>query len=285
MKRILVASSYEHSPETRKRFIPEAWEDRNYKEEETKKEEEERIFREIKAQLKKENSNITIIKKPSVLGVTQILSDQFLYEPFTQVIHLVDTPSGIVPMEGDSRQACMFRNTRVIKKSKYTFSFGMHSQMLEDAEMKIVTTIYAVEGANVIPIQKYLDNPISPAKRLDILGKILQLAHSLRRKVLDPMSIFISEDRNVDAVYIPTERKSVSVTEYMMFLLNVLLNTYTVMERAIIVREMTMGINGRISEKMYRILRLVHKLVTSKEDTQIVHLEVSEYIASCMKSI
>lgn len=284
MKRILVAHSYQHRPEITKRFAPETWEDHNYKEEETRKEEEERIFNEIKRHLKKETSNITVIKKQNTLGVAQILYDQFLYEPFVQVVHLVETPSGIVPVEGDCREATFFRNTRVAKRSKYTFGQEITNSFTNEPEMKILSSIYAVEGVNVKSVYKYLEGTVALKKRLEILDKILKIGHSLKRRVIDPLSIFISEIRTIDVIYIPTERINISSTEYMMFVLSVLLDTYTVMEKAIIVREMTMGVKGRIRDEIYQILRLVYELVSEKEDITQIYTKLSEYITNCMKS-
>ncbi|KAI5189444.1 hypothetical protein NEMIN01_0507 [Nematocida minor] len=284
MKRILVAPSYTHAAETTKRSAPDVWQDSNYREEETKKEEEERIFKEIKRHLKRTNENMTIVKKTNFLKTTRILTDMTLYDSFIRVIHLVDTPAGIAPVEADYKDTPMFNSPRGIKKSKYTFKTEMTQSLINNSSVRIVSTIYAIEGRNTRNLYKYLDKSVSLIKRLSILDQLIKLSLSLNKKILDPNSIYIQDERSTNILYIPTERNTVSTTEYMMFVVSVLLNTYTVMERAIVVRELTMKAQGSINSEVYNILLLLHKGTASK-DWASAYTEASEYIVKYMKII
>lgn len=283
MKKILAVPEQTFR-ETTKRSLPETWYENYNKEEETKQEEERRLFKEIKRDIRYNHSNNTIIKRRNSFNVTKILSDLSLYSSFVRVIYLVDTSTGLFPLEAYSKaDALELSSNRTVKKARYTFKSQTPIAILNNS-LKIVSSIYEIEGKYVSKGVDYLGRKAPLARRLLVLEKLVKLSISLDRPVLDPASIYVQEEGNINILYIPMERINVNMIEYMIFLVGLLVNPYTVMERVDVIRKLSVVREDKVSEGVERILVLLYDGMKSTKWAKS-YSEIAAYIVQYMNTI
>ncbi|KAH9387355.1 uncharacterized protein NEMAJ01_2251 [Nematocida major] len=244
-----------------KRQVPEAWQDMHHYEEETTAEEETRLFKEIRMQLKNCSIETTVFKRKTPSSSTRVLSNMCLYSAFSRVIYLVETGTGLFPLEAYSKDLPLI-NRKSIKKPRYTFKSLTPKAILSDS-MKIAASIYEVEGKYLRRGEAYISQRVPLLAGLRILNRLLLISVEINKPVLDPESVYVQEEGGVNALYIPVERLHVETMEYKIFLAGLVINTHTVMERVEIVKNILQG--GETQKEEHRILKSVYAAMASTE--------------------
>ncbi|KAI5165414.1 hypothetical protein NEIRO03_0391 [Nematocida sp. AWRm78] len=226
-----IAAQQNYFLQTSKRRAPESWREINQRySKETKQDELARVSEETKSSLLGTNPNTQIIKKSRPLSMQSMLIYTALCPSFIKVVYLAETQMGISPVEIYSKDLPTLTADSTVKKVRYS-SCNTQPVPLLDKSMKVYQGMFQIPSS-MVPIAEM--DKLPKKTRLTMLIKLLSISIALNQPVLDINSIFIQKTSD-DLLYIPSsnkKKKSTCVSEYMVCVLGLLLDTYTIMERA-----------------------------------------------------
>jgi len=247
MKRIEI-EPYSSGLISKRRAAPETWKRPTYLQGGTLKENEEEIYRAIKKKVESGRAK-TLIRKPSS-------SFDYTQNPFaisappalTNVINLVPAGVVVVPTEIYSKTEPVFymgdhyageKRVRYSCKGPgiYGGAQGIPSAIVPNA----LSTLYVLEG-RYVKAKTYAERAKREAghKKIRLLYAVIEAALSAQKPVLDTSSIYI-EESGESLAYLPVEKKKKSTGDFFMFLVSLVVDTYTVMERAAVLEEIKSG--------------------------------------------
>ncbi|KAI5189064.1 hypothetical protein NECID01_0419 [Nematocida sp. AWRm77] len=262
-----------------KRGIPETWKVHTQTANQSISEKEEEVFQAITEEVQKEKARSTIVRRKISSEEYKPSGALFSSVPgLTRVIYIVRIENEVVPVEVYSREEkpLFLMSRRALgtgKRVRYSCKKMCTSELLYNAaEKNVLSALYVLEGKYRRLVTHCRKNIPGGERNLSLVYQLLSLSIERNTSVLDLSSVYVEEGKEHSALtYLPLERKKKSADEYLLFLIGLAIPTYTVMERAVILKN--------AKEGLYKENSPLEKLV-KKENMSVILSAIAEHISS-----
>ncbi|KAI5161844.1 hypothetical protein NEAUS03_1801 [Nematocida ausubeli] len=280
MKKVM-AFQKEHTIQTSKRRAPETWKEtiRPYNTKEAKHDEIKRVSLETLGFLQGAAPKTKVIVRNKPLPVQSMLSYMSLCPSFIKVVYLMDVEDGVIPMEVYSKDTHTITTNTAVKKIRYASCMAQAVTEV-DKSLKIRQGLFQISD-QLVPIYD-ITRKMTVKQRLTVVNKLLAISMSLNHPVLNRNSIFIHES-TCDLLYIPEKRKTTGTMEYMVGLLGLLMDTYTIMERVKIIQNLDVE-NKEELEGPLKIASIIYDGMRS-EEWRSAYATASRYILAYLGTL
>ncbi|KAI5181176.1 hypothetical protein NEOKW01_1395 [Nematocida sp. AWRm80] len=312
MHRKLPMMHMAYSMEKKKRIVPSTWNKHQIDPEQTIKEKELEVFEKTKKAILQERPNRTVIRRVPSSDYT--LSNMFSrYDALLQVLYLINADSTIASLEVYSKYSLassqLFVSDKDSKRIRYSYSTSHSSSSIHNSSNNL-SIVYVLDNKYHRLTSFVKSSTTSQRLKIYSLLSLLQLSIEYNKSILDLTSVFIKDINTskeeysmiknttgqsyqstvpVTLAYLPIEKKKHNETEYLVFLVSLLIPTYTTMEQVRIAESIIK--TKEVSELSslnypFELLQVLHriyhssKLPTWKLEYSAIHKESLKYLQS-----